>query len=131
MINTFLTSIVFKRSNSDSSLYISACNGKPVSILVYVDDILLACKQMDILQEITEKIGSTFQIRIENSVKKFLGIIVERNQITKSIKIHNAPMVDELLVRFNMSNSRRVSTPLPQGAVINQWASSSTENKWK
>ena len=54
---------------------------------------------------------------------------MERDQITKSIKIHNASMVDELLVRFNMSNSRRVSTPLLQGAVLDRWASLSTEEQ--
>lgn len=112
-IDTYWRSIGFKQSNSDSSLYFSVCDGTPVFILVYVDDILLACKHMNILQKIAEKLGSTFDIRIENSVKKFLGIIVERDQISKYIKIRNAPMVDQLLVRFNMSRSRRVSTPLP------------------
>ena len=103
---------------------------KTVFILVYVEDIFLACKQMNILQEIADKIGCTFKIRIENSVKWFLRIAVERDEITKSIKIHNAPMVDELLVRLNISNNRRVSTLLrTKRRFSDQWALSSTEEQ--
>lgn len=69
-------------------------------------------------QEIAKKIEAEFEIRVEDKVEKFLGIVVHRDEPSGSITIHNAPMVDEILSTFNMTDCRKVSTPLPSGTVL-------------
>ena len=55
-------------------------------VFVYVGDILLLCKKTSYLDAVASKIANKFEVRIERSVTKFLGMIIQRNASDKSTK---------------------------------------------
>ena len=118
VINEFLLDIGCVQSRADASLYFLRRSNGTVHILVYVDDILLLCKATIYLKELALQIAKAFEVRIERSVTKFLGMIVERDPVSKSIKIHSRSMIDQMMNKFGMENCKAVATPLPEGISL-------------
>ena len=114
----YLRSLGAKKSTADTSLYMLMADGNITYILVYVDDMLLIGRSKDAIQKLAKLVADRFEIRIEPSVTKFLGIIVERKRQEGIIKIHSAPMIEHVTSVFNMDQCRKVSTPLPPGTVL-------------
>ena len=128
-IDAFLTSIGFKKSQSDASLYNLILDGERIYILVYVDDMLLAGIRMQHLKRIANLIAEKFEIRTEEHVTRFLGIIVEHDKEGGSTKIHSSPMIDQMLKTFSMTDCRSVSTPLPKGIILDSTMGPKTEQE--
>ena len=118
VIKEFLLSIGCVKSQADASLYYLRRNEETVHVLVYVDDILLLCKKTSYLNAVASNIGNKFEVRIERSVTKFLGMIIERNDSDKSIKIHSRTMIDQMLQKFGMNSCKAATTPLPEGISL-------------
>ena len=112
-----LRSIKAQPSSGDQSLYIIKDRGNTVYILVYVDDILMFGKDMHVMKQVSQLIGSRFTIRVEENVEKFLGIFVD--SATKGrIFIHSKLAIRQLLRNFNMDSAKAVSTPLPPSILF-------------
>ena len=73
---------------------------------------------MKFLNEIAKTIGDTFEIRVEEKVSKFLGMIIEQDPIQKIVKIHSSTLIDQMLERFGMVDGKPVKTPLPEGIFL-------------
>ena len=113
MIDAYLLSIGGRCSERDSTMFVLIVGGTTVFILVYVGDILLIGKRMKVLRTVAQQIGSRFEIRIEPSISKFLGIIIERCREKGDLKLHARPMMEHLFRIFGMQQCRQVSSPLP------------------
>jgi hypothetical protein len=60
-IDSFLTSLGFTKSKTDSNLYFKAMNDEPVILLLYVDDLFLIGEEK-IITECKKKLTSEFEI---------------------------------------------------------------------
>ena len=118
LINDFLKNLGCTQSNMDSSLYSFIIDGEKIYILVYVDDILLLGRIMSALKNVAQKIAEKFQVRIEESVTKFLGIIIEQDSARKTVKIHSCTLIDQMIDKFGMAYCKPVKTPLPEGIAL-------------
>ncbi|GJS75351.1 retrovirus-related pol polyprotein from transposon TNT 1-94 [Tanacetum coccineum] len=78
-LTTFLISISFKQSYVDTSLFTLNKDGKLVTLLVYVDDILLARNDKKIIQGIKTNLNGKFSIKDLSSLHYYLGIEFFRN----------------------------------------------------
>ena len=83
-----------------------------VFILVYVDDILLVSELMSVLDRLSKTIAGRFEVRVEKSVRKFVGMIIEQDPVNQTIKLHSSTMIDQMLCKFGMAGCTTVSTPL-------------------
>lgn len=128
MIKTYLWCIGCKRSEADSTLYVIIVEGTTVFILVYVDDIILMEKGMEVLRTVAQRISSRFEIRIESNLYKFLGVIIERCREKRELKIHALLVVFHLLQTFLMHQCRQISNPLPPSTELVRCNRS--ENHW-
>ena len=118
VIKEFLVSIGCVQSQADASLYYLRKNEETVHVLVYVDNILLLCKKTSYLDAVASKIANKFEVRIERSVTKSLGMIIERKASDESIKIHSRTMRDQMLHKFGMNSCKAATTPLPEGISL-------------
>lgn len=105
-------------SQADASLHYLRRNDGTVHILVYVDDILLLCKTKSFLDSLASQIANKFEVHIEKSVTKFLGVVAERDTLDKSIKIHSRTMIDQMFQKFSMASCKTAATPLPEGMSL-------------
>ena len=102
-------------SVADTSMYLRLKEDEQVYLLVYVDDVLLIGPSAHILREVENDISRTFDIRIEATITKFLGISCDIHE--NEVIMHGAAAVNRVLQQFSMESCRTATTPLPAGTV--------------
>lgn len=60
MTHQHVTGLGFKRSEADSCLYVAKIQGETVILIIYVDDMLVACHSLDVLVSIKRTLGEEF-----------------------------------------------------------------------
>ena len=118
LINTFFRAIGCSRTKIDSSHHILQLDDETVYILVYVDDILMLARSMAILTRIAQIIADRFEVRIKESVSRFLGIIIEQDSAKKTVKIHSCSLIDRMIERFVMIDCKPAKNSLLEGIVL-------------
>lgn len=96
---------------SDACVYVR--NGSPGASLwlaIYVDDILLMSTCLKTIGEAKEQLMSIFKMKDLGPAKFFLG--VEFKRLEDGLELNQRKFTRELLARFNMLESKLVSTPM-------------------
>lgn len=70
-----LANMGFKRSESDEPLFYRGSGSEQVFLLAYVDDILMGVPDINTLRKVAEKLAESVELRIENTVDRFWGLI--------------------------------------------------------
>lgn len=81
-------------------------------LLLYVDDILLASNSKTKLSEVTARLGGEFEMTILGELRKFLGMEITWDRKAKKIFVHQTPIIEKLLRRFELENVKPTSTPM-------------------
>ncbi|KAI5725973.1 hypothetical protein M8J77_022339 [Diaphorina citri] len=110
-LNETLQNLNFKRSEKDYCLYILNNNGEMLYLIVFVDDIILASKSIDLINIVKSQIGNVFKIKDKGQVKNFLGLEIEHDMENGILKIKQSSYIDKMLKRFNMEDCNE--TPIP------------------
>lgn len=117
-LELFLFDIGFIPSHADRSLFTVVNANLEIFILFYVDDILIFGTDKSQMEEIVNKVTEKYITRRENSVDKYLGIIIDN--VKNGICLHSKPSIIRLLENFQMENCLPSSTVLPHGFSINR-----------
>ena len=104
--------IGFKASDADPGLYISYRKDCKVYILVYVDDILIAAPDLDIVQHVKQDLMSSFKARDLGEATFFLGMEINRDRSKHFIKLSQTRMTTELITKFNMDDAKSKRIPI-------------------
>ncbi|KAK6137892.1 hypothetical protein DH2020_028350 [Rehmannia glutinosa] len=109
-LKTYVVSLGFRMSISDSSLFFKNQGGKHLFILVYVDDILLTGDDNDEIMHVIQLLGQKFALKTLGEVTYFLGL--EAKRTSAGLTFTQTKYISDLLAKPNMSNCKPVSTPL-------------------
>eukprot|EP00877_Chromochloris_zofingiensis_P008872 jgi/Chrzof1/4238/Cz14g04120.t1 len=107
-----LLAVGYTASAADPSLYWYCINGDYVYLLVYVDDILIAAKQLESVKAVKQQLLGLFESRDLGEATSYLGMSIQRNRQTGIIKIGHRLMITELLERYGAVDSKIKSVPL-------------------
>jgi len=66
---------------------------------------------------------------IELGFKRIVGVAVERNRSTRTLKLHQHQFILDLLEKYAMSDCKPVQTPLPPKQVLSHSMSPSTQEE--
>ena len=99
-----------RRPNSDSSLLIRQGRLGPVSILLYVDDLVIANPDLDEIVRVKLQLVASFDMKDLGDLHYFLGI--EVISTSEGIPISQCHNVLSMLFKFGMADSKSISTPL-------------------
>ena len=77
-----------------------------VYLLLYVDDILVACKYIADLDILKQQLKSVFEMKDLGPTQKILGIYITRDKRERNIKISQGDYIKKVLDRFNLSIRR-------------------------
>ncbi|QRW10540.1 Copia-like polyprotein/retrotransposon [Ceratobasidium sp. AG-Ba] len=114
-VNDTLKEIGFTRCESDPAVFTYRRDGEEAILLAHVDDFLLAGSSRSFLDEIKVELKSVFDISDLGPAHLFVGIEIVRNRTAKTITIHQARYVRDILSRFGMSDCKPVDTPMSEG----------------
>ena len=107
-INKFFIQAGMTRSNEDHSLYFS----NDIIILLYVDDLLLFAKDLQIIETMKRQLSSTYQMTDLGPIRQFLGLQIVRDRILHRIDLHQSPYIQTTLTRFQMADCKGIATPM-------------------
>lgn len=100
--------IYYKRFNKDGKEYI-------LLIAVYVDDLLIASNDVEVLASEKRKLSARFEMEDQGEVHYCLGMSIKRNRNKGLLTINQHAYLSAVLKRFAMSDCKPVATPLEPG----------------
>jgi len=109
-LSNFLISAGYTQSMNDHSLFINSSKRSFTTILVYVDDIVLAGNYKEEIDRIREALNKTFKIKDLWDLRYFLGLEVERSK--KGIMINQRKYALELLKDAGLLACKLAITPM-------------------
>lgn len=77
---SFVTTLGFRATRSDSSLFVLRRGTDIAYLLLYVDDIVLTGSSMSLLQNIVDRLRAKFAVKDMGPLRFFLGIDVKRTK---------------------------------------------------
>lgn len=105
----------FNSCDSEPCLYKSEVDGKPILVAIYVDDLIIACKDKETIIKFKRQLSDEFEVTDKGVLSNFLGIKVNRDGELGSIKICQSQYIKEILEQYQMSECKTVSVPLDPG----------------
>jgi hypothetical protein len=104
-----LEAIGFSESQADPSLFLGP---EHVTLLTYVDDILIAAPTLAEVNAVKKQLLSRFEARDLGDASMFLNMTIDRDRPSRTIKLSQRRAVEELISKYNMSDGKTKVTPL-------------------
>ncbi|BBN67512.1 transposable element gene, partial [Prunus dulcis] len=109
----FMLKINFRRCLYDCCVYYHVFqDGMIILLLLYVDDMLIACQDKSRIQDLKKMLSKEFDMKDLGAAQKILGMEIQRDRTTGRIWISQAKYIQKVLEKFNMQEAKVVSTPL-------------------
>ena len=84
-------------------------------IALYIDDILLATNDVEMLAAEKAKLKQQFEMEDQGEVHYCLGMSIKRDRAARVLTINQKAYLQDMLKRFAMSDCRPVLTPMEAG----------------
>lgn len=115
-----LKEIGLSASKVEPCVYTGNIDNYNVIIVVYVDDLLVASKSLEVLQKVKLELNKIFKMKDLGPVNEILGIQIERDGDKGSIKISQKKYINEIIERFGMDSCKTAYTPLASGIKLSK-----------
>ncbi|KAL0404151.1 UNVERIFIED_CONTAM: Retrovirus-related Pol polyprotein from transposon RE1 [Sesamum radiatum] len=106
----------FLQSAHDHCLFIKPTDAGLIALLVYVDDILIACISESKITEVKDFLHSAFTIKDLGPAKYFLGLEIAQSSSGTSITQHK--FIIDIISDTGLQSARPASSPLPLGLKL-------------
>ncbi|GJS36660.1 retrovirus-related pol polyprotein from transposon TNT 1-94 [Tanacetum coccineum] len=127
-----------KRNGDDQveRLYADPCayfkrfgNNDFVILLLYVDDMLVACPNKDRISKLKAQLAREFKMKDLGPANKILGMQIHRDRVSRKIWLSQKSYVKKILQRFNMQDCKPISTPFATNIKLSSKMSPSSEKE--
>nr|GEX37500.1 retrotransposon protein, putative, Ty1-copia subclass [Tanacetum cinerariifolium] len=109
----YMLSNGFKRSSYDRFVYYkSYVPGEYIYLLLYVDDMLIACKSKAEIGSTNYLLKKKFDMKELEEAKQILGIEIIRDQNRKILRVSQSGYVYNIFNNFRIDNGKSVKMPL-------------------
>lgn len=128
-LDTKLREMNLAPSKCDPCIYINKNDNNMTLIAIYVDDLIVASSDQNVLTNLKNELANTFEMKDLGPIQFCLGI--EFNQDVKSGKIcmSQSKYIQHLLERFGMADCKPVSTPTNISEKLSKEMSPKDENE--
>jgi len=111
--DSFMIKVKYNRCEYDSCVYFKQSNDLTY-LLLYVDDMLIATRNMTHVQKLKAQLKKDFDMKNLQEAKKILCMEITRDRSTCRLWLSQENYVLKVLERFNMTKARPVivTTPL-------------------
>jgi hypothetical protein len=111
-----LQNLEFIRLYADPCIYVLRTSELVIFLSLYVDDLLLVSNSLKNLSHLKQQLSKKFEMKDLGEAHFVLGIQIERNRKARTLSICQQQYIKNVVERFNMSESKPVSTPLDLGS---------------
>lgn len=97
----------YKRSHYDWCVYTrTPKTGMMIYLLLYVDDMLIACKDKREIDVLKSELSVAFEMKDLGPSKRILGMDIFRDRSKKVLTLSQGRYLKRVLKRFNMTNCK-------------------------
>lgn len=107
-----LKEIGLQHLEADHCVYFLQKGGKILIMTVYVDDLIIATNENELLNQIKNKLKETFKMRDLGPLKYCLGIQFVQDKESKEIKMNQFKYISDLVKRYKLQEANIAITPL-------------------
>ncbi|KAH9705555.1 hypothetical protein KPL70_011923 [Citrus sinensis] len=127
----FMISHGFMRCNFDCCVYYKKIDSDHhIYLLLYVDDMLIACKEREEIEALKQMLNSEFDMKDLGHAKKILGMEITRDGRKGTMFLSQKKYLEKVLNTFGMNNCKPVITPLASHFKLsNQQCPKTSEEK--
>jgi hypothetical protein len=108
-IDNYFTGLGFTKSEADANLYHIMVEGKPLIIVLYVDDLILTGDDQ-LIKSCKEDLAREFEMKDMGLMHYFLGMEVWQKD--GEVFVSQGKYANEILRRFHMEKCKPMQTPL-------------------
>ncbi|CAJ2671557.1 unnamed protein product [Trifolium pratense] len=120
----------YKKTTSDHCVFVRKfSNDDFIILLLYVDDMLIVGKNISNIDRLKKQLGESFAMKDMGEAKQILGIRITRDRKEKKLWMSQEHYIKRVLQRFQMENSKAVSTPLATHFKLSSKQSPSNEDE--
>ena len=114
-MDSLLTTLGFTKSKADSSLFFKVENGRPVMLLLYVDDLFLTGKE-ELTKDARRRLVTEFEMKYLGMMHYFLGMEVWQSE--DGIFLGKGKYAVDILKRFKMLDCKAMVTPMASNLIF-------------
>lgn len=119
-LDKYLKKIGLTNSQINPCVYLDNTRRTDLIIIIYVDDLILASRDLQELTRIKGLLKRKFEINDLGKATNILGISIQREGDTGPIKMSQRKYVEDILKKFGMEDCKTTSTPLEPYEVFSQ-----------
>ncbi|KAL0461128.1 UNVERIFIED_CONTAM: Retrovirus-related Pol polyprotein from transposon TNT 1-94 [Sesamum latifolium] len=126
-----ITSIGFTMVEEDHCVYVKRSEKNFMILSLYVDDILLAGNNMEMIVATQKWLSSTFEMKDMGEAEYILGVKIHRDRSKKFLSLSQETYIKRIIERFCMHNANPVDTPMDKSCVLSKELCPKTEEEKK
>jgi len=133
LLKTFLIEQGFTNLLSEPCLFVKYVGTTMILALVFVDDILLGCKDTSLLDDLVTAFSNRFNIKDSGEVNLYLSINIDISHENRTASLDQTDYILAMWKRFGFVENRRVRSPFQENWKIHpeEEYSKMTEEDWK
>jgi len=103
----------YDKTSSDHCVFVKKFpGGKYIILLLYVDDMLIVGHDKNDIQSFKRELSKSFAMKDLVPTKQILGMKIVRDRKNGKLWLSQQKYIEKVLDRFNVKNSKPLSTPL-------------------
>ncbi|CAL8138183.1 unnamed protein product [Prunus armeniaca] len=110
----------FEENIADQCIYLKKCVSRFIFLVLYVDDILLATNDHNLLKDTKELLSNNFEMKDLGEVDFVLGIEIQRDRARGLLGLSQKTYIERILKRFDMSICYGQEVLLAKGDLKNE-----------
>jgi hypothetical protein len=116
-----LKDLDLKKNVEDNCVYAKFKSGKYIFLILYVDDILLASRDVSLLRETNKFLSSNFDMKDLGEASYVLGIEIHRDRKSGVLGLLQKASLEKVLKIYNMHKSNATPAPIVKGNCFEQF----------
>lgn len=117
----------FIRNQVDQCIYLKMSGRNFIILVLYVDDILLASNNVDLLHETKRLFSRHFDMKDLGEASYVIGIEIHRDRTRGTLGLSQRAYIERVLSRFNMQQCSPSVAPVVKGDVFGSFQCPKTE----
>jgi hypothetical protein len=110
----------FTMIEEDHCVYTKRSKGSFIILSLYVDDILLAGNDAEMIITTKEWLSSNFEMKDMGEADYILGVKIFRDRSKKILDLSQQTYIKKVLERFQMSDCKPIDTPIAKNESLSQ-----------
>ena len=104
----------------DQCIYLKICAHKYIYLILYVDDILLASSDLDLLKETKLFLSQNFEMKDMGEASYVISIEIHRDKSWKILGLSQRAYIEKVLQRFKMLDCTPAVAPIVKDDKFSQ-----------